>query len=255
VANPDAMAKQSTNSANLRVADTPVLILAGGLGTRLQSSFSGPKALAPVHGRPFLLHVLERLRAAGFSQAVLCTGYKASEIENFASSVDLPGLKLFCSAEDHPLGTAGALRLAAARYAAGRRVFAMNGDSILELDYARMLDSHLQRGMAATVALAYVPDTSRYGRIELDDQNRILKFREKADASGPGYINGGTYILQPDVIASIPIGKFVSLEREIFPGLCKIGIGGFRTSGYFIDIGIPEDLARAQVEFTQTGSK
>lgn len=232
---------------------TPVFILAGGFGTRLRSSFSGPKALALVNDRPFLLYLLERLYSAGFEEAVLCLGHKADEIESCMSASKISGPRLYYSREERPLGTAGALRLAAKRYAPGRRFFAMNGDSILELDYAAMLGAHINHKTVATIALALLPDSSRYGMVDLNDSDRIVQFREKVSAGGPGYINGGAYILEPEVMDLIPSEVSVSIERDIFPELCRKGMGGFRTDGYFIDIGIPEDLARAQAEFSRAG--
>jgi D-glycero-alpha-D-manno-heptose 1-phosphate guanylyltransferase len=223
------------------------IILAGGLGTRLRSVVSDlPKPMAGVAGRPFLSWVLDRLAAQGFRRAVLAVGYRYEAIhDHFGDSHH--GLPLSYSVEDSPLGTGGAIRLAAENLDA-YPVFVLNGDTFVDLDYQAMRDAHDERGAAMSVAVCRVPDVSRYGALELRG-GRIVGFREKGP-SGPGYINAGIYILSRQVMDMIPAQGPCSFEQQILvPRIAEIRPAAFITEGLFIDIGVPEDYARAQYLF------
>jgi NDP-sugar pyrophosphorylase family protein len=127
----------------------------------------------------------------------------------------------------------------------------MNGDSMLQLDFARMLHFHGAHATIGTVALASVADTSRYGSVELDRADHIVAFREKSASDAPGCINGGVYLFEPAILQRIPPQGAVSLEREVLPTLCPANLFGFKTDGFFLDIGVPEDFERAQIEFRE----
>jgi NDP-sugar pyrophosphorylase family protein len=228
-------------------AECPVLILAGGLGTRLRPIYAdGPKVLAPVGGRPFLSYLLQQLATEGFRQVTLCVGYRAEQVEQWLGSGGTLGLVVNYSREDEPMGTGGALRLAYTRYTAGQRFFAINGDSILQVPFQAMYEAHLKCGPAGTIAVGEVADASRYGRVELNDSGFVKGFGEKTGEQGPGLINGGVYLFEPSSMDLVPAGRPVSLEREILPLLVSESLLAFKTDGYFLDIGVPEDLARAQ---------
>lgn len=229
------------------LANCPVLILSGGLGTRLRSKYaSGPKVLAPVDGRPFLSYLLQQLANSGFRQITLCVGYRAEQVEQWLGNGRKLGLVVNYSREEEPMGTAGALRLAYTRFMAGQRVFAMNGDSILQVSFRSMYEAHLKRRPAGTIALAEVSDASRYGRVEVNEAGFVSAFREKSGEPSPGLINGGVYLFEPSMMDLVPAGRPVSLEREILPVLASQRLLAFKSYGYFIDIGVPEDLARAR---------
>jgi D-glycero-alpha-D-manno-heptose 1-phosphate guanylyltransferase len=232
----------------------PALVLVGGMGTRLRPVYAdGPKALAPIHGKPFLAYLLEMFADNGLSRVVLCMGYRSEQIEQWLAGQSL-GLDIHCSHEDQPLGTAGALGLAYSRYARGERVFAMNGDSILRTSLAAMWQMHAAREAEATIALAHVPDTSRYGSVAMNDQDWVTSFLEKQPEHTPGFINGGFYLFEPSVMDRIVSQRCISLEREVLPAQITQGLLGFKSDGYFIDIGVPQDLARAQAEFGVVGN-
>lgn len=225
-------------------------VLLGGMGTRLREAYSnGPKAMAPVAGSPFLSYLLRQLGAAGFSDLVFCLGYGHKRIEEWVKAEKNLNLRISFSVEDEPLGTAGAIRLAAQRFQVSRRFVVMNGDSILQLDFRAMFQAHTEHGRTGTVALARVPDTSRYGSVELDSTGRIVQFREKSALASAGYINGGIYLFEPSVLGLVPPHGHVSLERTVLPALCPLDLCGFRSNGYFLDIGVPQDYQRAQTEF------
>ncbi len=219
-------------------------ILAGGLGTRLRPAVSDkPKVLADVGGRPFILRLLEQLAAAGIQNVVLCTGHLGEQVEA-ALGTSFQSVALAYSRETAPLGTAGALRQALPLLNSDP-VLALNGDSFCECDIRALIDFHHTRAARNTICLRAVDDTSRYGRVALDSQDRILAFEEKG-VSGRGWINAGIYLLARTTLEAIPVNTAVSIEREVFPALVANGLFGFRTRGTrFIDIGTPESYAAA----------
>jgi D-glycero-alpha-D-manno-heptose 1-phosphate guanylyltransferase len=222
------------------------IILAGGLGTRLSPVIQGiPKVLAPVGNRPFLELLLRRLRQKGFSRIVLSVGFLASMIrERFGDRFE--GMALAYSAEESPLGTGGAV-LKAINLASSTAPFVLNGDTFVDLDYASMLASHIEASATVSIAVAQVADGSRFGRL-LIHENRVTGFAEKG-RSGPGQINAGAYVMNRDIFSAYALPEVFSLETGFFvPHVEQLRPLAFLTSGYFIDIGIPEDLARAQCE-------
>jgi D-glycero-alpha-D-manno-heptose 1-phosphate guanylyltransferase len=219
------------------------IVLAGGLGTRLRGVVDDvPKPMAPVQGRPFLAFILDQLVDAGFKTAIFAVGYRHEAIASYFGE-GYRGLALRYSVEHEPLGTGGALRLACAQ-AHPRDIFVLNGDTYLELDFGAMMEAHVRARSHLSMAICRVSDVARYGALELCD-DRVQRFLEKG-RSGPGWINGGTYVLGPDLRARLlPQGAF-SFEHDLLePEVGSIRPLAFRTSGRFIDIGIPEDYTRA----------
>lgn len=226
------------------LANTTALILAGGLGTRLRSVVSQrPKVLAETCGRPFLSRLLDQLTAVGVAEAVLCTGYLGEQVEaTFGRSYD--GLHLVYSRETTPLGTGGALR-AALPLAAGDPLLVMNGDSYFQVDLSAFWAYHQAHAAPATLALARVPDTQRFGQVTVAGDGRVLAFEEKGSRDGSGWINAGLYLLGRERLQAIPAQGAVSLERQCFPAWIGHGLYGYQAEGAFLDIGTPESYAAA----------
>jgi D-glycero-alpha-D-manno-heptose 1-phosphate guanylyltransferase len=220
------------------------IVLAGGLGTRLRSVVDDrPKAMAQVAGRPFLAHLLDQLAAFGFDSAVLAVGYRAEQIRAYFGA-SYRRLALRYSVEDTPLGTGGAIVRAMAGVTAPE-VFVVNGDTFVDLDYRAMWSAHEADPTAMTVAVHAVPDAGRYGALDLDGQ-RIRGFLEKG-RSGPGWINAGVYLLSRGLLDPQAVPTRFSFESDfLVPRVRELRPLTFRTDGVFIDIGIPEDYARAQ---------
>lgn len=232
-----------------QLSDCTALLLVGGLGTRLRSVYAdGPKAMAPVAGKPFLGYLLHMLADAGIQRVVLCVGYRAEQIQEWLGDGSKFGVDVRYSLETEPMGTAGALGLAYARHARGERVLAMNGDSIVQMSLPAMSDWHTESRAEATIALVEVSNASRYGRVETDERGWVKSFREKSEQQAKGLINGGVYMFEPSVMEHIVESQAVSLEREVLPAQISRGLLAFQTDGYFIDIGIPDDFVRAQTE-------
>lgn len=222
------------------------VVLAGGMGTRLRSVVAElPKCLAPVAGRPFLAWLLDDLRGAGFDHIILSLGYRHEAVEDWVATLPERDSITFV-VEKEPLGTGGGVRLALEQ-AREERVFVLNGDTYFGVDFRAMQSSHQQSGAKATLALKPMRDFDRYGEVVCNPSGRISAFREKQPCAA-GLINGGIYLLRRDALRAMP--ERFSLEKDYFEPLAAAGaLAGFRSDGYFIDIGIPEDYARAQRDF------
>ena len=243
------------DNRSFSAAECTVCILAGGLGSRLREVVSDrQKAVAEVAGEPFVCRIIRQIAAAGIRRIVLCVGYKAESVEAVLER-RFPEVEIGFSREELPLGTAGAVRLALDRGLVDTpRVGVCNGDSWFSAD----LGSFLRRSGSdpAAMMLAEVEDVSRYGRVVLErDSRRIREFSEKG-GGGPGVINAGIYHFDREVLmASIPAGRAVSFERDVFPVLAaERKLYGYPAAGGFIDIGPPESYCRAQQMFKERES-
>ncbi len=225
-------------------------ILAGGLGTRLRKVVSDrPKVMAMVAGRPFITYLLDQLLDSGIRKTVLCTGYMADLIRNELGST-YKGMALFYSPESIPLGTGGALRNAVGQ-ASGDMLLVLNGDSFCQCTIADFIAGQNSSGAYAGMVLTRVTDISRFGAVLTNEASRVETFIEKGGLNGPGWINAGIYLLPINMVSQIPPERQVSLEHELFPALIDQGLYGYRCTGSFIDIGIPAELQRAQLFFSE----
>jgi len=226
--------------------DITAVLLVGGIGTRLQSVLPAtPKPLAPVGGAPFLQLLVRQLRSQGIRRVVMCTGHLADQIEEEFGDGHKWDLAIMYSKESRPLGTAGAVKFAECYLAPASDFLVMNGDSFLELDFSEFMRFHREHNGLISIAVRRVPDTTRYGTVQLDSHNRVVGFREKMGTPVPGIINGGVYLFKRAILEHIPDGR-ASLEKDLFPRLLGRGVYALEQQGMFIDIGTPEDYARAQ---------
>lgn len=223
-------------------APEEAVILAGGLGTRLRPVVADvPKPLAPVAGRPFLHWLIEGLARRGIRRAVLATGYGAEAIRA-ACGDSHAGVALLHAREEAPLGTGGAL-WAALAHIGGERAFVLNGDTWLGCDLASLA----AEAPAADLVLAVrpVPDRARYGSVAVRG-NAVLGLEEKG-RSGPGLVNAGTYLVRRDLPVRRPVAGAFSLEAEVLARPEGLDLRAHATEAPFLDIGTPEDYARAQM--------
>lgn len=224
------------------------VVLAGGFGTRLRSVVSDmPKPMAPVAGRPFLTYVLDRLKLQGYTHVVLSTGYLHEKVEDFFAK-DYRGMAIDYARETEPLGTGGAI-VNAQQYCKDDELTVLNGDTIFDVDYSELSRFFHQHDTHLVVVLRRVPDAGRYGLVEVNGQGRITAFREKDPFTGPGTINGGIYQIHRRLLDGYQVGDVFSFERDLMQRRFKEEpFYAYSAEGYFIDIGIPEDYARAQKE-------
>lgn len=223
-----------------------VIVLAGGFGTRLRTVVSDvPKPMAPIGGVPFLDYLLKSLANHGATRVILSTGHMAEAIENRYTG-RFCGIEVTCVHEDTPLGTGGALRKALGAVRT-RWALALNGDTWLDMAYGDFLSKAASSDASLAMATRYVDDTQRYGRCTIAD-GRVIGFGEK-HLDGPGFINAGVYALRNDVFARFSMPEAFSFESDfIGRHLSDLSPIAYPTSGYFIDIGVPEDYVRAQAE-------
>ena len=225
-----------------------IILLAGGLGTRLKETLRDiPKPMAPINSKPFLEYQFMRFRTQGFSEFILSIGHQGEIIRDYFGNGHRLGLAIRYTVETDLLGTGGALKLAEPIIDSEDFLLA-NGDTYLEADLRAALRFHEEKEALGTILLVYRNDTGRYGRVHLDDRARIVSFTEKSLNGYAGYINAGIYIFRKDLFRYIPENRVCSLEREILPSLIGEGLYGFPVEGYFIDIGIPEDYEKAKKE-------
>ncbi len=226
------------------------IILAGGFGTRLRPCIDNlPKPLAPIDSKAFLTYLLDYLYANGVHRAILSTGYMSEKVEQAIGRI-YRGMVIDYSVEEYPLGTGGAIKKAISMCEDDFAVV-INGDTFFDVNLFEMKKFHEKSGFKITLASKKVPCAERSGFIS--ENNGILSgFCEKG-ISDAGYINGGIYFIDKSAFDCIEDEKF-SFEKQV---LEKAGfpIGVFKSDGYFIDIGIPEDYNRAQVEKNMLVSK
>ena len=230
-----------------------VIILAGGQGTRLQGVLGDvPKCMARIAGRPFIEYQLANLMQFKLYNVILAIGHlKEAVINHFEGYWRTCGI--LHSIEEEPLGTGGALKYAV-KLCTSEIFLAMNGDTLFLADLMRLFSLQERLRADAVIALRRVPDAGRYGSVVMDNSRRIIAFNEKSDPGAEGLINGGIYLMKRKVIENYPPeGKF-SLEEEFLPEVCKTyKIYGVEFNDYFIDIGVPEDLERAERELPTLG--
>lgn len=221
------------------------IVLAGGFGTRLRDLVPDlPKPMAPVGGVPFLEIVLRSLASKGFSRVVLSLGFLAEKISNHFGS-QFAGMNLVYVVEDRPMGTGGAVRLAIV-HCTQDHVFVMNGDTFLDFE-AEAIEDRWRENHNVVIVAREVPDTSRYGRLLV--QNGMVKGFTEKGVDGPGLINAGCYVFQKTGLDSFALNQPFSLEADFLTQAVQTNpVDVFVTKGHFIDIGVPDDYYRAQSE-------
>ena len=225
------------------------LILAGGKGARLRSVVSDrPKPMAEVAGRPFVEWLLLALRAQGVRRVIFCTGYMSEMVEAHFRAGRQWDMEVAYSRDPVPLGTAGAVRYALNQVRSDR-FLVMNGDSYCRVDISRLEKVHAIRGACATLWLVRAKDCRRYGSVVIGEDGVVRAFREKSPKRQAGLINAGIYLLEREVAETIPEGRSVSLEADLFPRLVGHGLYAVVGEGSFLDIGTPEAYDRASQFF------
>ena len=226
------------------------VVLAGGMGTRLRSVIQDiPKPMAPVGDQPFLSFILDELQAQGVRRVVLSTGYKHEVVEQHYGN-RYKNLELIYSIEKTPLGTGGGIKKALEQVRTPHAVV-LNGDTMFKADLQQMKKFHLQNEADMTIALKKMENCQRYGTVETKE-SRVVRFREKSEELAAGAINGGIYMLKTDLLKQKPLPEKFSFEKDFMEAYFQdLRMLGFESNAYFIDIGIPEDYARAQQELLE----
>ena len=203
--------------------------------------------MLPVAGEPFLDILLRNIARHGVQEILLLARHHAQKVRDHYASGQIGGAVVRVIEETAQAGTGGALREAAAEL---DEVFVLsNGDSFFDVNYLSLWQQFTQRQARIAIALREVPDSARYGRVTIEPSGTVTRFAEKTvEATGPGLINGGVYIVSRRVLDQIGPGQ-VSLESDVIPRLVHQGqVCGQAFGGYFLDIGLPETYAQAQYE-------
>ena len=217
-----------------------VIVLAGGLGTRLRSEVHElPKCLAPIGGQPFLGYLLEWLGRYPVHHVVFSVGYLHGQVMDYVQSRQWPFSYHF-AVEQTPLGTGGGIHLALS-YCKENQVFVVNGDTFYPVELNAMPFE-----APVTLALKPLKDFDRYGTVSVTEASVVTSFREKAPCA-EGLINGGVYAIDRRRLNLDSLPEKFSFEKEVLePGAAIGQIGGWISNAYFIDIGVPEDYRKAQ---------
>lgn len=230
-----------------------IIILAGGLGTRLKGTIPDlPKALSPIRGRPFLDYVLDALEESNVvKNVVLAVGHMADQIIETYTNQHEYNFGILFSREETLLGTGGAINRAL-QYATTDSVMVLNGDSYVDADLNDVVAFHREKNASMTIIVKKIKNPGRYGLVRFDDNHRIASFDEKQTSATEGYINTGIYLLKREIFNNIEENKILSLEKEFIPLFIRNnGVYAFTTQGKFIDIGLPETYLVAEKFFKE----
>ena len=233
---------------NMANKNRSAILLVGGRGTRLAPLTNNtPKPMLQVAGIPFTEHQINKARAAGITEIVLATSFKAELFEPYFGDGKNFGISIKYAVEEVALGTGGAISNASAMLEGSGPVAIFNGDVLSKHDLDGQFKSHQSNGADVTLYLTQVEDARAYGAVELDASDRVIAFNEKMENPPTDIINAGCYIFNREIIGSIPFGKVISVERETFPQLLANGakVFGFIDKSYWLDIGTPAALLKA----------
>jgi mannose-1-phosphate guanylyltransferase len=217
------------------------LILVGGHGTRLRPiTLTLPKPVIPLVDRPFLRYMIDWVARHGVDEVIMACGFLPDQLRATLGDQIPGGPRLRYVEEPEPRGTAGAIKFA--EDLLEDRFFALNGDSLTDLDLTALMDRHVTSGARATLGLYPVEDPSAFGLVRRADDGEIREFLEKPDPSeiDTNEVSAGAYVLEKEVLDLVPPDADVSIEREVFPRLVGDGLYSQRLEGYWMDIGTPE---------------
>ncbi len=231
------------------------VVLVGGFGTRLRPlTDTTPKQLLTVAHRPMIEHAVDHLARHGVTEVVLSVGFRPDAFEAAYPDGRCAGVPARYAVEPEPLDTAGAIGFAARDAGIDDTFLACNGDVLTDLDIGALVDSHRATGAAATIALTRVDDPSRYGVVPTDHDGRVLGFFEKPPPSQTptNLVNAGTYVLEPSVLDRIPVGRPVSVERQVFPAMAVEGtLFAMASDSYWVDVGTPATYLAANLRMVR----
>ena len=228
------------------------VVLVGGFGTRLRPlTLSVPKPMLPVGHVAIIERLIENLVRGGVTDVTLALGFRPEPFMQAFPDGTCAGATLTYAVEPGPLDTGGAIRFAALFAGIDSTFVVANGDVLTDLDVGALVHFHRSSGAEATLHLTPVEDPSAFGVVDQEPSGLVRRFIEKPPpgTSPSNLINAGTYVFEPSVIARIPDGRKVSVEREIFPALvADQTLWALATNDYWIDTGQPDLYLKANLD-------
>jgi dTDP-glucose pyrophosphorylase len=226
--------------------ENTVVIMAGGLGTRLGVLTQDiPKPMVHVVGKPMLLHIVEALRKQGFVNFIFCVNYKKEKIKDFFKDGRHYGINVEYIEENERLGTAGALSLL--KEIPSKPFIVMNADVMTNMNFGELIDYHIQKQSLATMCLREYKENVPFGVVKTDSVGVISEIEEKPDYTFN--VNAGIYVLASEVLNYIPNNEYYDMPT-LFEELIKEGVvcNTYNVLGYWMDLGRKEDLAKAELD-------
>lgn len=226
----------------------PVLVLAGGLGTRLQNEVKDvPKPMAPIQGIPFLHYVIKHIETHYSSKIYFSLGYKGELIKQYFTRLNCKNYTFYN--EPEALGTGGAIKFCWQNIPE-EQLLVLNGDTFAPFDAELFIQHCKTHNLTSALLLRHVENCSRYGSVAFNAQFKITRFIEKHNDIQAGWINAGVYLLnKTDFFNRCAALHTFSIERQYLADHPQLG--AYPSMGYFIDIGIPEDFKKAQHELSK----
>lgn len=235
-----------------RVERLTAVVLAGGLGTRLQAVLpvGFPKAMAPINGRPFLEHLLDYWIDQGVERFLLSLGYKHEVITNHLGNL-YKGVQIDYVIESKPKGTGGGLLLAAKKIAPDSFFLLLNGDSYFTVNLKKLIQFSEKNNADWCFSLFLSSDLGRYMDMQVSSEGKINAIEANDYSQRLYHVNGGVYWVRHKALMRMkfPLAGMISLENEIFPRALANNqrLFGLVFDESFIDIGIPEDYRRSEL--------
>jgi NDP-sugar pyrophosphorylase family protein/CheY-like chemotaxis protein len=218
------------------------IILAGGMGTRLRPlTYTVPKPMLPIAGRPALARLADMLASAGISEVFVTTNYLAETISDGIKRCELP-IPVHCIREEEPLGTAGCVKNAI--HLLNDEFLVIQGDAVADVDFAKFMRRHRERNADVTITTIRVKDPRDFGIVETAEDGRILRFQEKPrlEEAFSDQANAGFYLLRKSVFDEVPAGESHDFSKQLFPCLMEKDkrLFAWEIGGYWVDIGRPQ---------------
>ncbi len=239
---------QTRNPIKDKLKEIDVVILCGGMGSRLASVVDDcPKPMAQINNRPFLDILIEYFAKFGFARFILCAGHMSQVIQNYYKCKDSP-LEFVISNEYIPLGTAGSVKNAE-KFINTDPFLVTNGDSFCPVDLAEFYEFHSAKQSLLSMVAVESESTDDCGSVTVDDSQRIVSFEEKKQKNQKSCVNAGIYLFRKKILSLIPDEIKFSLEYDLFPGLANRDSYAFLSGEKLIDIGTPQRYEQAKKYF------
>lgn len=229
--------------------ENQVIIMAGGLGTRLRPLTENvPKPLVLVGGRPLIDSIIDNLVSQGLTDITLCVNYLGHMLEDHLGNGSKLGARLSFVREEQRMGTAGALSLLPS--VPTQSFFVMNGDILTTVDFQAMLDFHKSSDAVASMAVNNFTYEVPFGVAEVSGRH-LIGLREKPKHNF--LVNAGIYLLEPEVLSHVPANQFYDMT-SLFERLLEQNLQAavFPVREHWLDVGRPEDLVKANNGFDES---